>query len=344
MSENVNSSNEVTEAVSEPSGLVLIIEPDADVAKMLEVRLARERYDVLIAETGQGGKYMADLHSVDLVLLDRNLPDASSVEMVRHLRSTPSPCEVIVMTVDPTVEIFVEALDAGAFDLVVMPFSNLKLVTAKVRNAVQKVRAERACDELTAELADRPHRADERAAVPMHPDIDPVTGLPNRQIADLRFQSETSRALRYNRPLTVVLISVDRLDAVVQTAGAEAANAALADVAQLIQQQIREVDFLADRQGGEFVLLLPETDKSGGAIVAERIRRTLANTALDSREHREKPSESEGPRRLTASFGLASFPADTMNAALLRQSSESALARAQATGNTVVLFDAATHP
>lgn len=320
-----------------PRGCVLVIEPDADVARMLEVRLAREGYDVLAAETGQGGQYLADQQLVDLVLLDRNLSDMASLDLLRQLRASPSPCEVIMMTVDPTIEIFVEALDAGAFDLVVKPFSNLKLVTAKVRNAVGKVQAERARDELAARLLDAEQAS---ASVPTEVVLPPpgrsgrdtITGLPDWVAADHRFQEETARALRYSRPLTVVFLSVERLDAVIEAGGADAMEEVLRQVADEVRRLIRDVDFLARRDGGEFMLLLPETIKADGAVVAERIRARIAEAPF-------AVATNEGPFELTASFGVAGLPTDTMNVNLLRQAGEVALARAEATGNSVVLYE-----
>ena len=334
------SPNELAKMIG-PRGTVLLIEPDADVARMLEVRLAREGYDVLMAETGQGGQYLVDQHTVDLILLDRNLNDAS-LELLQQLRSTPNPCEVIMMTADPTVEIFVEALDAGAFDLVVKPFSNLKLVTSKVRNAVAKVQAERTRDELAAKLdafesaevptltgaAETGDASDDPTVVS---DVDPVTQLPSWRAAERRFAEETSRALRYDRPMTIILLSVDKLETVIEIAGSEAMDQVLHDLSQLLRGQVRDVDYLARRQGGEFMLLLPETQKPEGAVVAERIRQRLESANLGTLN--------AGDIRLTASFGLAGLPADTMNAELLRQAAEVALTRAQASGNLVISYD-----
>lgn len=319
-------------------GGVLIIEPDSDVGRMLDVRLSREGYDILLAETGQGGVYLANQHLIDVVLLDRNLPDASNLDLLRQLRSTPNPCEVIVMTVDPTVEIFVEALDAGAFDLVIKPFSNLKLVTAKVANAIAKVRAERARDELAARLsvlAERDRVPGAAWAPGVFDGIDPVTGLPNRKAAEARFTQETTRALRYGRPLSVVYLLVDKLDKVIDVGDNAFAEHVLAEIARVIRRQIRSVDILARRDGAEFMLLLPETVKEAARVVAERLRATLSEATILETEN----ASPESTLRVTASFGLAELPTDTMNADLLRQAAESALAQAAATGNMVVSYE-----
>ncbi|MEM7676743.1 MAG: response regulator, partial [Myxococcota bacterium] len=215
--------NEASPPPSSRRGTVLIIEPDANLARTLEAQLTKDGFDVLVAETGHGGQYLADQQQIDLVLLDRNLTDASSIELLRDLRSSPNPCEVIVTTVDPTVEIFVESLEAGAFDLLAKPFRHPKLVTAKVNNAVSKVRAERTRDAQSPDIQRR--EAPAAPAVDETPDNHPTTRLPNQAAADIRFTEETSRALRYNRPLTVALLSIDKLGAVHETIGDTAADA-----------------------------------------------------------------------------------------------------------------------
>ncbi|MEO1335460.1 MAG: diguanylate cyclase [Myxococcota bacterium] len=320
-------------------GTVLIIEPDNDVAKALENHLTQAGYDILVAETGHGGQYLADQQQVDLVLLDRGLGDASSIDLLRELRSSPHPCEVIMMTADPTIEIFVEALDAGAFDLLVKPFSHLTLVTAKINNAVTKVQAERARDKLASLLQafrqteQRPSSATGTLEVP---GPHSTTQLPNRAAAEIRFAEETSRALRYNRPLAVVLISIDKIDSVLEIAGSATADAVMQKVAEIVHRQIRNVDYLAHRQGGELILLLPETLKGSGVVVAERIRISVSEAIFSG------PSGVDDMFRLTASFGVAGLPTDTMNAELLRQAAEVALVRAQTTGNAVCSYES-TH-
>ena len=313
-------------------GTVLVIESDADVARILEVDLAREGYRVLLSQTTEDGLRLAEQHRVHVVLIDRLLSTSARIESLLELR----PIEVIVMTTDPTVEIFVEALDAGAFDLLVKPFSSPKLIAAKVHNAVAKVKAERERDELTLQLAalrgSRDSTSDGLPTRPaVEPGIDPVTGLPDAAGANKRFRQETQRALRYDRPLTLVLISVDELDAVVELAGTDGADRALRDVSYVLGRHIRDVDILARGQGGEFILLLPETDKRHGAVVAERIRAELNESIFTG--------IGDEPLRLTASFGLAGLPTDSMNADRLQQAAEVALARAVAIGDTVAVFE-----
>ncbi len=303
---------------------VLIIEPDGDVARILEVRLASEGYDVLRAETADAGRQLAEQQPVDVVLLDRNAPDVSALALVRDLRVTLAPCEIIVTTVDPTVEIFVEALDAGAFDLLVKPFSHLTLVAAKVRHAADKVRAVREVKRLQSRLNALTAPGSEGSDAPSTTFVDRIP---------YRLLEEAARALRYDRPLALALLRVDRLESIVEQDGAEAADRLLASLTQVVSEQIRDVDILEPLTGGLLMLMLPETSKADAAVVAERLRAEVERTPFVS------PPELGVSTPLTASVGIAALPADAVSAERLREAAQAALGRAAKVTNTVALFE-----
>ncbi|MEM7674780.1 MAG: diguanylate cyclase, partial [Myxococcota bacterium] len=79
--------------------------------------------------------------------------------------------------------------------------------------------------------------------------------------------------------------------------------------------------------------ILPETIKTNGVIVAERLRRSIQEALFVG------PPGVDEEFRLTASIGVAGLPTDTMNAELLRQAAEVALARAQTTGDAVCSYE-----
>jgi diguanylate cyclase (GGDEF)-like protein len=341
-------------------GKVLIVEPDPDIARMLEVRLARDGHDVVVVDHGQAALRAAKNETLDVALVDGKVADILPIDLLQQLKSTYAPFEVILMSVDPTTEMLVKALEAGAYDLVVKPFTNLKILTTKLKSAVVKVRAERDRDELARMLAaqtqDMVHREAESertsnatmvgTAPPTSEDsvidldgmtgVDTLTGLPNRRASDERFKKETARALRYDRPLCVALGSVDGLDRVIDGFGAAVADGVLRGIASMFSGMVRDVDFCARRQGGEFLFIFPETAKESGFIVVDRIRLALSQTSFS-----ELGPESHGDFQLSASFGLAALPTDTMNADLLRDAAEAALVQAKITGDRVVAFDGA---
>lgn len=337
------------------TGRVLVIESDPDIARMLEVRLAREGHEVALAETGAEATRIMERDPIDIVMLDRQLPDMSGMQLLGHIKEHHKPVEVLVLTVDPTIDTITDALELGAFDLLIKPFSNLKLVMLKVKTAVSKVRAERDRDELarmlhaqTQDLVLREKEAEQKMEMDIDESlnnidfdsmsgVDPLTGLPNRRSAEDRFRKEASRALRYDRPLCVALASIDNLEHVIEKHGIDVADGVLRGISSMFSGMVRDVDFVARRQGGEFMFLFPETPKDAGFVVLERIRHALDQTSFS--ETVGQASADEEKFHTSASFGIAALPTDTMNIDLLRDAAEAALARARTTGNAVVLFE-----
>src|SRR5262249_19622287 len=87
---------------------------------------------------------------------------------------------------------------------------------------------------------------------------DSLTGFPNARALHLRFEEEVSRARRNNKPFQVVMLDLDDFKKVNDSFGHKIGDRMLREVANLIQSQLREYDFLARYAGDEFVALLPD--------------------------------------------------------------------------------------
>ena len=157
---------------------------------------------------------------------------------------------------------------------------------------------------------------------------DPLTGLYNLRYLEEILPRELGIAKRSGSPLTAIFMDVDNFKRFNDQMGHEAGNRALVEVAGVIRENVREMD-LACRYGGEeFTLLLPATDKAGGLTVARRI--------LEALEARGIPAPT-ARGVLTASAGVAAFPADTSTAEDLIQKADTAMYRAKAAGRNRVL-------
>ncbi len=331
-------------------GKVLIVEPDADIARMLEVRLAREGHDVLIAESAPKAQALAEAEQAHVALVERGVPDA--LELIKTLKDKLNPFEGLLMSVDSSTEYVVDAINQGIYDVIAKPFPHLRLVMHQVSSAVTKVMAERDRQELskllhaqTQDLVKREAQAEQLGNEPEEElntefdldnitGIDPLTGLPNRRAAEERFRKETARALRYDRPLCVALASIDGLETVLEKHGAAVTDGVLRGITSMFTGLIRDVDFLARKQGGEFLFIFPETPKDAGGIVVERIREKLEETSFS-----QYVDVQGGEFKLTVSFGVAGLPTDTMNANILQDAAEAALRHARQKSNTVVMYD-----
>ncbi|MDI1460020.1 diguanylate cyclase [Catellatospora sp. KI3] len=158
---------------------------------------------------------------------------------------------------------------------------------------------------------------------------DPLTGLFNYRSLRDSLRRESERAARFGRRLCVLALDLDRFKEINDSYGHAAGDAVLAEFAQRIRYEIREVDVAFRHGGEEFVILLPETDEVGGIAVAERLCEAVR------REPIVVPSR-DGVEDLfvnvTVSIGLAVLPDHGQNGATVLQSADDALYAAKAAG------------
>jgi diguanylate cyclase (GGDEF)-like protein/PAS domain S-box-containing protein len=106
---------------------------------------------------------------------------------------------------------------------------------------------------------------------------DPLTGLLNRRAITEHAQAEWQRAVREDRPLSVVIMDVDRLKQINDTYGHLAGDAALRRLGDILKASMRRYDWAGRWGGDEFLLVLPGANADAARDVAERIRATSSN-------------------------------------------------------------------
>lgn len=104
---------------------------------------------------------------------------------------------------------------------------------------------------------------------------DKLTGLPNNDAYSLRIQQEFDRWQRYQRPLTIVAVNIDKLKELNQTYGYHSGDRIIQVVAQKLQENIRKTDFIARATISDFVLLLPELSRQQAIAVLDKLSNNL---------------------------------------------------------------------
>ncbi len=125
---------------------------------------------------------------------------------------------------------------------------------------------------------------------------DELTGLPNKRALMQAMTRDLARASRESQPLSLIVIDVDHFKKFNDTWGHSTGDVVLNSVGTLLLHLVRAGDVPARYGGEEFVVVLPNTDEEGAAIVAERIRGKLEDMVVQG---------PEGPLHVTASFGVA---------------------------------------
>jgi diguanylate cyclase (GGDEF)-like protein len=131
---------------------------------------------------------------------------------------------------------------------------------------------------------------------------DVLTGAWNRRYLEMALSDAMQRGRRRGRPFSVLMIDLDRFKKVNDRFGHQRGDEVLVEVCQRLGTSLRSnLDVLARYGGEEFVVLLPETEKGGAAVVAEKVRKVV----------RAEPFGASGHAvQVTVSIGVASFPED----------------------------------
>lgn len=158
---------------------------------------------------------------------------------------------------------------------------------------------------------------------------DPLTGLPNRRSFYQALANELDRSNRYGHPLTVVLFDIDHFKNINDTYGHSAGDDVLQSLAIIAKANIRSIDLVARLGGEEFVVLMPETDRSGAMVAGEKLRAKIADVAIISGEHQINVS---------ASFGVTGLNHKDESAEVLINRADKAMYKAKKDGRNRIVF------
>jgi diguanylate cyclase (GGDEF)-like protein len=162
---------------------------------------------------------------------------------------------------------------------------------------------------------------------------DRLTGLRNYDYFSEVMRTELARVRRYGGCITLVMLDLDRFKAYNDRHGHGAGNRLLASVGHVLAREKRDADIAARFGGEEFALLVPGRG-SEAIIVAERVRRAIADIPAGALDR------SNVPDIVTASAGIATFPVDARDAEELFEQADRALYEAKRRGrNRVVLAE-----
>jgi len=125
--------------------------------------------------------------------------------------------------------------------------------------------------------------------------IDKLTALTNRQALDHIITKERGRAIRYNRPLSLIMFDIDHFKRINDTYGHLVGDSVLREVALLAQAHLRTNDSIGRWGGEEFMVVLPETSIEGARLAAEKLRCIF------------EINNFAGIKELTASFGVTEY-------------------------------------
>jgi diguanylate cyclase (GGDEF)-like protein len=283
---------------------------------------------------------------VNLILMDKALPDGDGIEAIRQIRATPHLCDkpVIMVTGFDDRDTLRGAFDAGATDFINKSFDEAELQT-RVRSALKLDAALEAFKArelelrgLTAQLRDANHKLERQSLT------DGLTGVANRRHFDQALEQAWEQALETGQGLSVALLDVDHFKRYNDHFGHQKGDECLRAVAAALEGAVRlrdsarESDLIARYGGEEFAAVL-RTGEEHALMVAERLRSSVQKLNLSH------PLSSTGVF-VTISVGVASVRpgVDGSSALALCASADAALYRAKNEGRNRVVTAFAAAP
>jgi len=163
--------------------------------------------------------------------------------------------------------------------------------------------------------------------------LDGLTGQFNRRKFNEDLVTETERSMRYKSPLSLLFLDIDWFKKYNDHHGHLMGDKLLQQFVASLKKNVRRVDRIYRYGGEEFAVLLPETEKEGARITAEKLQ------ALIESEPYEGEEESQPNGKLTVSIGVSNCPNDAIDSKELINSADIALYGAKETGrNRVCVF------
>ena len=263
--------------------LVVIADADSDLCASAHDFLDSGSIELVDATSGDEVLSIVDDEMPDVVLLDPSLKTSDGQDVLDVLwTEAGDDMPVVVLTSDDPQQV-ARGLKHGAHDYV---SRNLHAVTlgARVNSALEY-------KHLREEVTRQRDTLDRLVRV------DALTGLINRAQMDSQIKQIAATAARHDRPLSIVLLDLDRFAHINDIAGREAGDMVLQDVARHVMADIRTGDFAGRWDGDEFMIVLPETDIGGAQVLAERLRLTICEFGAEMPDHTFRP--------ISASFGCA---------------------------------------
>ncbi|HZI82637.1 MAG TPA: response regulator, partial [Casimicrobiaceae bacterium] len=121
----------------DPRATILIVDDEPDVREVLEEYFVAHGYAAIAAESAGAARTVAAARSIDLALVDINMPGEDGLSLARHLRERHGGIAIIMLTSASTVVDRIVGLEMGADDYVPKPFDPRELI-ARVRSVLRR--------------------------------------------------------------------------------------------------------------------------------------------------------------------------------------------------------------
>lgn len=316
-------------ATPQRASKILVVDDEPVIRQFLEAAVSDMGFAVEVAETLAAAMERAVNPDFDIVLVDKNLPDGTGLELCERLNQSGADCKVALMTGYANLSSAVEAMRHGVADYFVKPL-DLTDLEARIQRMAKMLELERQNRHLVQELTSKNRMLEGLAA------RDPVTNLFNHGHFQDCLSREVARSKQHGHQFALAVVSLDRFREVNVKLGHAAGDRVLRSIAGLLGgfgpggsgEFKLALEETAGRLGGDvFALLMPETTKVAAAAKLQIFRQELRLVC---------ESDEQLPM-VTASMGVSEFPTDGTDRESLLTSSDLAMVAAKGSGGDALV-------
>lgn len=236
------------------------------------------------AQTLAQAKEIISTRQLDLIFSDHLIADGTGFDLLSDPIRLKSDIPLIFTLENSQVDMGAQALVKGADNFFIKEKISTRTILAIIWETLAK-------SKLSRDI-----RIARERIVPISQE-DHLTRLYSRQYFDQALNSEISKVMRYQLPLSILIVNFDKFKLLNQTHGYEICDQILITSAALIQSMVRNLDLVCRYGGNEFAIVLPNTSLQGAKILGERMLKkiSLHNFGID-----------KNTIHLTVSIGLGS--------------------------------------
>jgi two-component system, cell cycle response regulator len=253
---------------------ILVLDDDRENVEYLNGILSQEGHSIQAASDAEAALHRIKAWKPQLLLLNVNQPAPLLRDLILKVRAACSDdylAIILLVGQTATVDMGNGGLDLGADDYLMKPFRSHELIT-RIRTMLHY--------KDTQDLLRRAnHRIEEISST------DDLTGLMNMRTLHRKGEEEVLRSRRFKKPVSALLINLDRFSDINHKLGFQTGSAVLQDMGARIKNSLRSIDMVARVGADEFFVLLVETDLANAEFMAERIRDGIQSQAFRDQKH-----------------------------------------------------------
>jgi diguanylate cyclase (GGDEF)-like protein len=277
----------------------LIVETDEQVYQALMDTFQEAGYFTDGARNGKEAIHMVKEFFYNIAVVEVDLPDMKGLDLLKVVKRIHPDTSVIFITGNPSLENSVDALNVGASAYLMKPIQTEKMMQ-HIREVLERQKNITETRELL--FAERKKREFYQYLSIR----DGLTDLYNHRHFHELLNQEMAPAVRYNQPLTLLMIDLDNFKKFNDSYGHPAGDHALMEIARLFRENCRRMDHICRYGGEEFAIIAPETSGKNAIHLAKRLLNRVRKAKIQI-------YDSTIEEKLTLSIGLASYPTDASN-------------------------------